>query len=491
MKSAKFVRNFMLGITGSVLAVIVVFTLFNALGQMAVAQNQSAIVNPIPVKSQSTGQFQGLSQTFRDVAKAVSPAVVYISTEQTMQMSEQYQQFFNDEFFRRFFGVPEQREYKQHALGSGFIVEPDGYILTNNHVVEHADKIRVTLPDKREFDAKVVGTDPKSDVAVIKIDGKDLPVAPLGDSAAAAVGDWVLAIGTPFGLSQTVTAGIISAEGRANIGIVDYEDFIQTDAAINPGNSGGPLVNINGEVIGINTAIFSQSGGYQGIGFAIPINMAKHIMQSLMTHGKVVRGWLGVMIQPLTPEIAKSFGLKEATGALVGDVTKDSPADKAGIKRGDVIIALNGQAVDTPTTLRNLVAQTEIQKSVPVTIIRNGAEQTLQVSIGEQPASSQAEAATSEIEDQFGLKVQELTADIAKQLGYMDEKGVVIVAVKAGSPAQEIGLRPGDLIKEINRQPITSLADYQKVMAGLEKDQGLLLLVRRGDNTYYVVVEGE
>lgn len=487
MTSRNMVRNLLLGITGSVIVAVLVFALFGFLGQQATAQNHT----PVPV--QGVDQLQQLSQNFREVAKAVSPAVVYISTEQTRQAPDQMRQFFggNDEFFRYFFGVPEQREYKQQGLGSGFIVKSDGYILTNNHVVEHADKIRVTLPDKREFDAKVVGTDPKSDVALIKIDAKDLPVAALGDSSQTEVGDWVLAIGTPFGLSQTVTSGIISAEGRANIGIVDYEDFIQTDAAINPGNSGGPLVNLNGEVIGINTAIFSQSGGYQGIGFAIPINMAKNIMESLMEHGKVVRGWLGVMIQPVTPEIAKSFGLKETNGALVGDVVKDGPADKAGIKRGDVIVSLNGQPIDTPNTLRNLVAQTDVKKTVEVGILRENKAETVKVTIGEQPSGDQTTASVSENADKFGLIVQELTPQLADRLGYQDEKGVVITDVKSGSPAEEIGLRQGDLIKEINRQPIESLADYQKVMAALEKEQGLLLLVQRGDNTYYVVVKGE
>ncbi len=263
----------------------------------------------------SRQHLESLSQAFRDVAKQVSPAVVYISTEQTIkdQRTDQFREFFGDEFFRRFFGdTPQEREYKRRGLGSGFITNSDGYILTNSHVVAEADKIKVTLADKREFEANIVGADPKSDVAVIKIEGENLPVVRIGDSNAIEVGDWAIAIGTPFGLSQTVTAGIISAEGRSNIGINDYEDFIQTDAAINPGNSGGPLVNIDGEVIGINTAIYSRSGGYQGIGFAIPINMARSIMDSLISKGRVVRGWLGVMIQPVTPEIAKGFGLKEA-----------------------------------------------------------------------------------------------------------------------------------------------------------------------------------
>ena len=485
MRNTRKFRHVLIVVSSSTISALLIVTMFAFLGDRAQAQNQ-AEVKPL----------QELSQTFRDVAQAVSPAVVYISTEQTVKANvpEQFGQMFGDEFFRRFFGIPNgRREYKQQALGSGFIVKEDGYILTNNHVVENADKIKVTLPDKQEFDAEVIGADPKADVAVIKIDGKNLPVVKLGDSAATAVGDWVLAVGTPYGLSQTVTAGIISAEGRANIGIVDYEDFIQTDAAINPGNSGGPLININGEVVGINTAIFSRSGGYQGIGFAIPINMAKGIMESLIEHGKVIRGWLGVAIQSVTPEIAKSFDLQETNGALVGDVTKDSPAEKAGLKRGDVIISLNDQAVDSPNSLKNLTAQLEVNKTVPVVVIRNGKEQTLQVTIGEQPTEMQASAGNpqSDASSLLGLHVQELTNDVASQLGYIGETGVIITAVDSGSPAAQVGLKRGDLIKEINRQPIESMADYQKAIESASKDDSVLLLLRRGDGTYYIVINGQ
>lgn len=485
MRKHNTVKKSLLVITSGLTCMLLLFTFFVFSGDATQAQEDTK------------QQLRGLSQAFRDVVKEVGPAVVYISTEQTVKSRrtpEQYRDFFGDEFFRRFFGdTPREREYKQRGLGSGFITSEDGYILTNNHLVTNADKIKVTLADKREFTATIVGTDPKSDVAVIKIESENLPIVKLGDSDTIEVGDWAIAIGTPYGLQQTVTAGIISAEGRSNIGINDYEDFIQTDAAINPGNSGGPLVNIESEVIGINTAIFSRSGGYQGIGLAIPINMAKHIQESLITKGKVVRGWLGVIIQPVTQEIARRFELKEATGTLIGDVLKDSPAERAGVKRGDVIISFDGQPIDSPNTLKNVVAATTVDKKVKVVVIRNGKEETLKVKVGELPSDLQASTVTpsEETTTQFGLRVQELTPEIADQLGYGDDEGVVISDVEPGSPASEAGLRRGDLIKEINRTPIKSLADYNKATASIDEDKSFLALIKRGDNTLYIVVSAE
>lgn len=485
MRARKIIRKIGKIFTVNVICISLLITTFLFVGNMSHAEVTSK------------QQLQDLSAAFRDVAKTVSPAVVYISTEQTVkgqqQVPDQFRDLFNDELFRRFFGVPEQREYKRQGLGSGFLVSADGYILTNNHVVAKADKINVTLPDKREFNGEVVGTDPQTDVAVIKIEGEDFPTVSLGDSTSIEVGDWAIAIGNPYGLSYTVTAGIISAKGRADVGIVPYEDFIQTDAAINPGNSGGPLVNIEGEVVGINTAIFSRSGGYQGIGFAIPINMAKNIMDSLITTGKVVRGWLGVMIQPVTQDIAKSFDLKETTGTLVGDVLKGGPAEKAGIKHGDVIISFDGQPIDGPNTLRNIVAQTGVGKNVPVVVIRDGKEQTIKVTIDEREEAKQASAETpsSAASTKAGLTVQELTPEIAEQLGYEQDEGVVISEVEPGSPASEAGLRRGDLIKEVNRQSVRSLSDYNEAMASVDEGESFLLLVRRSDYTLYISVNPE
>ena len=467
-------------IAASLILITLLFAVTGPFGSQTLAENATK------------QQLQDLSSAFRDVAKKVSPAVVYISTEQTVKgrdVQNPYGDFFDDETFRRFFGIPEDREYKREGLGSGFLVREDGYILTNNHVVGEADEINVTLPDKHEFKAKLIGTDPKSDLAVIKIEGKDFPIVTLGNSESIEVGDWTIAIGTPYGLSQTVTAGIISAKGRGGVGIVPYEDFIQTDAAINPGNSGGPLVNIEGEVIGVNTAIVSRSGGYQGIGFAIPIAMAERIMDDLITKGRVVRGWLGVAIQDVNQDFAKGFGLDEATGALVADILKDGPAEKAGITRGDVIISFDDNPIDSVNTLRNVVAQTEVGKKVDVVVIRDGKEQTFTAIVAEQDQDEIAEVGGSpESSKQSGLTVQELTPEIAKQLGYEDKEGVIVSDVESGSAADEAGLRRGDLIKEFNRKPVESLSDYNDAMKSLKDAESFLLLIKRGENTFYVVV---
>jgi serine protease Do len=445
----------------------------------------------------------GAPPSFAPVVKAAMPSVVNISTTRVVKndMQSQVSPFFNDPFFRHFFGdefgnrfqIP--RDRRENSLGSGVIVDAGGYIVTNNHVVEKADEIKVSLGDRREFTGKVIGSDPKSDIAVIKIDAKDLPVIPWGDSDSLEVGEYVLAMGNPFGLNQTVTLGIVSAVGRANVGIADYEDFIQTDAAINPGNSGGALVNARGELVGINTAIFSRSGGYMGIGFAVPSNMTRKVMRSLIDKGKVVRGWLGVSIQEITPELQKSFALKDTRGALVGEVVKDSPAEKAGFRSGDVIVALDGKAIDSPSALRNTVADLPVGRKVELRVIRDGKTRNLGVTIGEQPkdlAEAGGESAPAETDNTAlaGLEVQPLTADIAKQLGVpADLRGVVVSGVNPGSSAGATDLRRGDVITEINREPIRSLADYQRVAGKLGRDDNVLLLVNRRGGKLFIVIK--
>jgi serine protease Do len=428
------------------------------------------------------------SRAFSEIASSISPSVVNISTTKVVRRN--LDSFLDDPF--RKFGMP--KKWKEQSLGSGVIVTPDGYIITNNHVVEHADEIRVTLFDKRSFKAKLIGADPKTDVTVVKIDAKNLHAVKWSDSDRLQVGEFVLAIGNPYGLSHTVTMGIISAVGRANVGIADYEDFIQTDAAINPGNSGGPLVNTKGELIGINTAIFSRTGGYQGIGFAVPSNMARLVMDQLVQKGKVTRGWLGVTIQELTPELSQKFGLKRTKGALVGDVAQGSPAEKAGIKRGDIIVDFDGKKVRNVSNLRNMVAQTKVDKEVPISILRGGKEYSFRVITAELPKEI-AEAVPSTFPEELtfegltGLTVIDLSTEIARQLGlHKEEKGVVAVRVEQRSAAEEAGIRKGDVIQEIDRKKVNGLEEYNKIVSGIRPGDTVLLFINRGGKKFYVTV---
>jgi serine protease Do len=363
-------------------------------------------------------------------------------------------------------------------------------ILTNNHVIENADEIVVKLANEKEYKAKVLGRDPKTDIAVIKItDAPDLVPVTLGNSDTLRVGEWVMAIGNPFGLEHSVTAGIVSAKGRF-IGQGSYDQFIQTDAAINPGNSGGPLINMSGEVVGINSAIFSRSGGNIGIGFAIPINLAKEELPELEEKGKVTRGWLGVLIHKVTPEIAESLGLDAPRGALVADVVKDGPAIDAGMKVGDVIVEFDGHAVKDNTELPRLVARTPVGKSVKVKVIRDKKVETLAVTIAE--LKDEEVAAASQEEETFGLTVQSLTPDIAESLGLgSDVKGVVVTSVEPGSTADESGLRRGDVILEVNREAVKDLAAYRKALKAAGKGKTVLFLVRRGDNSIFLALKPE
>ncbi len=398
---------------------------------------------------------------------------------------------FNDPMFRHFFGDQldhgQKRKYKSSALGSGVIVSENGYILTNNHVVKGADEIKVILYDKREFKGKIVGTDSRTDLAVVKIDAKDLPVLRFGDSNKLKTGDIVMAVGNPFGLNQTITMGIVSAVGRSNIGLSDFEDFIQTDAAINPGNSGGALINSNAELVGINTAIFSTSGGYMGIGFAIPSDMAKTVMDSIIKHGRVIRGWMGVSIQNLTPELAKSLGIKATEGALVSGVEKGSPADKAGLKRGDLVVGLSGKKVVDSTSLRNMVAASAPGTKLDVKILRDGKEQTLPITLGE--FKEKKVIKKTEYNNVLrGITVQEITQSLRDKLNLPDNlTGVVITDVSSDSPAQGL-LQQGDVIQEVNRKTIQSAQDYDHAVGKIgDKDAVLLLIYREGGSLYLTI----
>ena len=425
------------------------------------------------------------------VAKTDTSAVVNISTTQVVKnpMAFGDQGSSNDpfqEFFHQFFGdMP--RTYRTHSLGSGFIIREDGYVVTNNHVVDGATEIAVKLSDGREFPAKIVGRDEKTDLALLRIDAKGLPVLPFGDSDKLQVGEPVMAIGNPFGLEGTVTTGIVSAKGRV-IGEGPYDNFIQTDAAINPGNSGGPLVNTAGQVVGIDTAIFSQSGGSVGIGFAIPINMAKTVLPQLEAKGHVTRGWLGVSIQPVTPELAKALKLSKEEGALVAQVLPDSPAQKAGLQAGDVIVEYDGHAIAKAADLPRLVAGTPIGQSATVKVLRDGKPLTVTAQIAQMPESQKMAEATSPAQERLGLAVQPLTPALAKQLGVPDTAGLVVAEVKDGSPAAEAGIQPGDVIVQVNRKPTRTVAELRQALAAQKAGEPTLFQIHRKDASLFVAV---
>ena len=449
--------------------------------------------NALPV---SLGNF---ANGFSAVIKPALPAVVNIRTSKIVKpQANQMSPMFNDPMFRQFFGDQFGQGGKPHAereqaLGSGVIITPDGTILTNNHVIDGATDIKVQLSDKREFVAKLVGADPKSDVAVLKIEGKDLPTLPLGDSSQLNVGDLIFAIGDPFGVGETATMGIVSATGRSRLGIEDYENFIQTDAAINPGNSGGAMIDIHGNLVGINTAILSHggSGGNEGVGFAIPMSMAKPVMDQILAHGKVIRGYLGVHIQDFSPELAKSFNFNQSGGVLIGDVSANTPAANAGLKKGDVIVKLNGQAESDSNDLRNTISQMSPGTQVKLDIWRDGKVQPFTVTLGELPkdketAESSDDSSSGEIQ---GIDVQDLTPEISQQLNLPSgTHGVVVTSVDPASAAAAAGINRGDLIQEINHKPVTSASQYKQLMSGAS-GQPILLLINRGGITSFVVVE--
>jgi serine protease Do len=427
------------------------------------------------------------SGSFSQVAENVAPAVVNVNTVSRGPAGRTpIEEFFGDEFFRRFFGDVPEREQMQRSLGSGVIVDPSGVVLTNAHVVERASEIEVVTAEGKKHKAKLVGVDRRTDLAVMRLQGGGpYPAATLGDSEKMKVGDWVLAIGSPFGLQQTVTAGIISAKGRS-IGQGPFDDFLQTDAAINPGNSGGPLVNMAGEVIGINSAILSRSGGNVGIGFAIPANMAKRIFTELVAKGKITRGWLGVSIQPLTPELAKGFGLKEPRGVLISDVVQDSPADKAGIVAGDIVTEFDKKKVDSPQDLQKVVALTTPGKGVPIKVWRDRSEKALEIKIGETPEDNVALKSSNKSRTLLGLDVRPITPDIARQLNLRGQDGVLIFGVEEDSPAAEAGLQRGDVIREVNRQRVRTVPEFERATKEIKEGDRITVLLQRGQQSLYV-----
>jgi serine protease Do len=444
---------------------------------------------------------------FAPVVKQALPAVVNISTSKMIKVkNDDADSFLNDPMFRRFFGPNSGQQFKQpqqqreHALGSGVIVNKDGYILTNNHVVDGATQITVDLSDKRHFIAKVVGTDPHSDVAVLKIDATNLPTLPLGSSKNLEIGDYVLAIGDPFGIGETVTMGIVSATGRTNVGIEGaggFENFIQTDAAINPGNSGGALINARGELVGINTAIASSSGGNQGIGFAIPIDMARGVMTQLIEHGKVIRGYLGIGIEQMTPALAKQFGLAGSEGTLVTEVTEGSPAAKAGLQRGDVILAINGEAISDFTQFRLHISELAPNTTVHLKVTRNGKQMDVPVTLAQLKEEKEVASGDEDSQDSSsvggmsGVQIENLTPQIAQQLGLSAQtQGVVVSQVSPESAAAEAGLAQGDVVVEVNRHAVHNTQEFQQAMSR-SNGASTLLLVHRGKGSLYIAVDGK
>jgi serine protease Do len=438
---------------------------------------------------------QGLSAAFAEVSKQIRPSVVNINSvkraspiknvpgnRQPQQLPpgfpDPFREFFGDEMFERFFrGQRPDNNEGQMGLGTGVITDKEGHILTNNHVIGDADDITVRLSDTRTFKATVVGKDPKTDLAVIKINAPDLVPAKLGDSDTLKIGEWVVASGNPFGLDNTITAGIVSAKGRSNVGISDYEDFIQTDAAINPGNSGGPLVNLLGEVVGINSAIYSRSGGYMGIGFAIPIKMAKTVLSSLISDGKVVRGWLGVAIQNLDEDMAESFGYKSKNGALIGDVTKAGPADKAGLMQGDIITKFDGIDVQNVTELRNQVASTKPGQEVPIEVVREGQTVKMTVKVQELEPKDESNIAPVAASFDLGVSLRELTPEIQRELGLEQKEGLAVTEILPGSLADRAGLQIRDIIISVNGKKLSSVKEFERYINDQNLKKGVRLVV--------------
>jgi serine protease Do len=447
------------------------------------------------VELDRTDLLRQTGSAFAGIAKQALPAVVFIDVETTIEVPQygyRYQPF-QDQFGRRGqLAIPEEREpkkYSREGQGSGFIISKDGYILTNNHVVNDADRITVTLADERKFSAKVIGSDPKTEVALIKIeDPHELPYLELGDSDALEVGEWVLAAGNPFGLTQTITAGIVSAKGRDEVGIAEYGNFIQTDAAINPGNSGGPLLDIDGKVVGINTAIYTRTGGYMGIGFAVPINQAIQIKEQLVKYGKISRSVLGIYIQDVDEELAKSFELEEKGGILISQIVEDSSAEKAGLKEGDIIVEMDGKKVGKTAAFRNRIAATPPDSKVELKVFRNGKYKDIVAVTQEMKGGGVS--ASPELMEKLGLSVEELDSEAGRRLGYKGETGVLIAEVEQNSPAWRAGLTPGQIIASVDRKPVENVDEFMGALSEAEGGR-VLFLVADGRGSRFVVVAVE
>jgi serine protease Do len=489
MYKTKFSRP-LLGLAGAAVAAAGLVSLYDA----PVAAGAGA---EIPIST-----LQSLSDAYVKVAEETSHGVVYIEISKSVPSPT----FFDggsglpDEL-RRFFDprrggqqMPQAPPADQMPVpvgtGSGFIISPDGYIVTNHHVAAEADGLKVTLPDGRVFDATLVGSDPQTEVALLKIDASGLPTVALGNSDGVRVGEWVLAVGSPFGLDHTVTSGIVSAQGRSEVGIVDYANFIQTDAAINPGNSGGPLINLHGEVIGMNTAILSSSGGSNGIGFAIPINMVKSVVDDLKDDGKVVRGFLGVHIQNITPELAKWFDVEGGQGALIAEVQEDSPAARAGLQKDDIVVSLDGHAVNDASALRSRVATTPPNQQLTIEIVRKGKHLEKQITLGELDSNSTVSGGSVPGgPSRLGMQLQNLDPNIASQLGFAGTAGVVVTQVEPNSQAAREGIEPGMIITEVNRVPVANVQEFKSALEQGKADGSVLLNIHKDGSSRYVAMK--
>jgi serine protease Do len=444
--------------------------------------------------SSSISLLKETSKGISMIAKKSIPAVVFIESEIPYDISRgdgiNPFDFFKDDFFNKFFGMPSpeinpKKNKKEVAKGSGFLISKDGYIITNNHVVDGASKVTVTLNGGKKIEAKIIGQDPKSDVAVIKIDGKNYPFLELGDSDDIEIGEWVIAIGNPFGLDASVTVGVVSAKGRNQLHITDFEDFIQTDAAINPGNSGGPLIDVDGRVIGINTAIVSGSGGYMGVGFAVPSYMVKSIVKQLIENGEVIRGYLGVTMQQVDEDLAASFNLNSLDGALAAEVAKDSPAEKAGLKQGDIILKYNNIEIKNLSAFRNAVSQMAPGSMIELYVNRDGKEIILKAQVGNYPAENKVSLKEEKV-SQLGLEVENLTPELASRLGFSQEYGVVVTRVYSDSVAEKAGIKPGALIVAIDKKNVSNVSEYEKAIKEALPNKRILLLIKQGPYVRFI-----